>query len=1007
MAIFRCKMCGGDLEIQDGATSCVCEFCGTRQTLPSNQDENLQGLFNRANVLRIKSEFDKAADIYEKILQADQTEAEAYWGLILCKYGIEYVEDPATYKRIPTCHRASYDAVTTDEDYKNALKYADAVQREIYETEAAKIEEIQKGILAIAQKESPYDVFICYKETDDSGNRTQDSVIANDIYYQLKNEGFKVFYAAISLEDKLGSEYEPVIFSALNTAKVMLVLGTKPEYFNAVWVKNEWSRFLKIMKKDRTRLMIPCYKDMDPYELPEEFAHLQAQNMGKIGFINDLVRGIQKVIGKDQSQPAAAPIPVAAAAPVYTGNVNALLKRGNMALEDGEWEKADDFFEQVLNQDAECAEAYWGKYLASNHQHNAEALCSSLTDQYKEAAFVKKEAFPPNTAYIENAVNHFGKIGIYSEEKIRRYYQNFDRYFDSKTETREKQSAELIQAIEMDKLFVRAQQYAKGDTKIIIAQFLASINQIMDSRIRVAADCDAKKVNEMLSAYQKFMAETDSILYNELNQIWKEKEPEYQKCLQEFNNANTEIEFITLHTRFQSLERYKDSRILAERCWKEYSKLHEQYTLEQERQMKIRNQEKAQKKEKSFRTSIILIVVVLLGIIILKTVILPQKQYNEALRLMNEGRYSEAISIFEQQQGYKDSSEKINQCETAIMDLDYVAADKLMENGKYDQAIKAFSKLGSYKDSLDKIIECQQAINDQIYNSAEAMLNNGNYIESIRLFASLDGYKDSEKHYLQAVKAQASVLSRLSTQEISDFLSGINNKISSDIIAEMDVLPVFLLNAPKVRVGDRIKFGHYEQDNDFSNGKEAIEWIVLEKKKDSLFLMSLYGLDTKQFNNKEAIVTWETCSLRQWLNNDFFQSAFTNEEQQYIQLSKVSPEVTQKQYSGSQGNEVRDRVFILSSKEVNEYLTWYLGNDIKILTATEYAESQSASPHFSEKASWWLRTITDYTSNGKSSFAADVYIDGSFAKESGVGSIVTHKDIKVRPVMWVTFLDNK
>ena len=191
MAIFRCKMCGGDLEIQDGATSCVCEFCGTRQTLPTNQDENLQGLFNRANVLRIKSEFDKAADIYEKILQADQTEAEAYWGLILCKYGIEYVEDPATYKRIPTCHRASYDAVTTDEDYKNALKYADTVQREIYETEAAKIEEIQKGILAIAQKESPYDVFICYKETDDSGNRTQDSVIANDIYYQLTHS--KVF----------------------------------------------------------------------------------------------------------------------------------------------------------------------------------------------------------------------------------------------------------------------------------------------------------------------------------------------------------------------------------------------------------------------------------------------------------------------------------------------------------------------------------------------------------------------------------------------------------------------------------------------------------------------------------------------------------------------------------------------------------------------------------------------------------------------------------------------
>ena len=70
----------------------------------------MQNLFNRANILRMKSEFDKAEEIYEKIIQRDSTQAEAYWGLILCKYGIEYVDDPATYKKIPTCHRASYDS---------------------------------------------------------------------------------------------------------------------------------------------------------------------------------------------------------------------------------------------------------------------------------------------------------------------------------------------------------------------------------------------------------------------------------------------------------------------------------------------------------------------------------------------------------------------------------------------------------------------------------------------------------------------------------------------------------------------------------------------------------------------------------------------------------------------------------------------------------------------------------------------------------------------------------
>ena len=356
MAVLKCKMCGGSLEIQEGTTVYECEYCGSKQTIPSIDDEGLQVLFNRANILRMKSEFDKAADIYEKILQKKDTEAEAYWGLILCKYGIEYVEDPKTYKRIPTCHRTSYDAVTADEDYKNALKYAGLGQREIYEEEAKKIDEIQKGILAVAEKEDPYDVFICYKETDDSGKRTPDSVVANDIYHQLTMEGFKVFYAAISLEDKLGTEYEPYIFSALNTAKVMLAIGTKPEYFNAVWVKNEWSRFLKLMQKDRSRLLIPCYRDMDPYELPEEFAHLQAQDMSKIGFINDIVRGLKKVILKDDPKTALKGSVVVNDS-VSVG-VSSLLRRTAMFLEDGNWNRAHELCEQILNVDPENAQAY-------------------------------------------------------------------------------------------------------------------------------------------------------------------------------------------------------------------------------------------------------------------------------------------------------------------------------------------------------------------------------------------------------------------------------------------------------------------------------------------------------------------------------------------------------------------------------------------------------------------------------------------------------------------------
>ena len=365
MALFKCKMCGGDLEILEGATVAECEYCGTKQTVPKAMEENLQSLFNRANTLRLKSEFDKAERLYEKIIQADATQSEAYWGLILCKYGIEYVDDPATFKKIPTCHRTSYDSIIADEDYKAALEYADASQRALYEAQAREIDRIQKDILALAQKEEAYDIFICYKETDASGNRTQDSVIANDIYYQLKNEGFKTFYAAITLEGKLGSAYEPVIFAALNSARVMLVIGTRPEYFNAVWVKNEWSRFLKIIKNDRNKLLIPCYRDMDAYELPEEFAHLQAQDMSKIGFINDLVRGIKKVAVQNESKAVAVEEkPTVATAYANAGvNVAPWLQRAFLFLEDGDWKSANEYCEKVLDVEPRNAQAYLAKLM--------------------------------------------------------------------------------------------------------------------------------------------------------------------------------------------------------------------------------------------------------------------------------------------------------------------------------------------------------------------------------------------------------------------------------------------------------------------------------------------------------------------------------------------------------------------------------------------------------------------------------------------------------------------
>lgn len=305
MAVFQCKMCGGALDINEGQNIAICPYCGSKQTIPKLDNDKVNKILERANTLRLNGEYDKAIDEYQKIFDVnDVVDAEIYWNVVLCKYGVVYVDDANTGKKVPTVNRTQMTSVLLDEDYQKTIELADPTTRQMYEEEARKIDDIQQGILAISRNEDPFDIFICYKETDDQGNRTRDSVNANEIYHYLTDEGYKVFFSRITLEDKVG-KYEPYIFAALNSAKIMIVIGSKKEFFEAPWVKNEWMRYINIMKKEQGRTqrnLIPCYRDMDPYDLPKEFSYYQAQDMNKLGFIPDLVRGIKKIIPKNNMQ---------------------------------------------------------------------------------------------------------------------------------------------------------------------------------------------------------------------------------------------------------------------------------------------------------------------------------------------------------------------------------------------------------------------------------------------------------------------------------------------------------------------------------------------------------------------------------------------------------------------------------------------------------------------------------------------------------------------------------
>lgn len=797
MSIFKCKMCGGALKINENQTVAVCEYCGTQQTLPKLTDDKRANLYDRANHFRRNNEFDKASAIYEQILNEDGTDAEAYWSLVLCRYGIEYVEDPASHKHVPTVNRAQFTSIFDDDNYKSALQYADGYQKSLYEEEAKAINEIQKGILAISQKEEPFDVFICYKETDKNGRRTPDSVLANDLYYQLTQEGFKVFFARITLEDKLGSAYEPYIFAALNSAKVMVVLGTKPEFFNAVWVKNEWSRYLSLIKNGAKKMLIPAYKDMNPYDLPEEFSHLQALDMSKLGFMQDLIRGIKKIAQADTPKATVVKETV-----ISGGNANTapLLKRAFMFLEDGDWNSANEYCEKVLDIDPENASAYLGKLLSELRVRKQE----SLKDQ--------AEPFDDN--------NNYQKAIRFADDKLKNELIGYIEHINTRNEN-----------ARLDDIYTRAKNamsvaHAESDYKEA-AHLFESIDEYQDSAV-LAQTCYE----------QAERARKDTILSEGKSKMTGEVISNYEVAIK----------------LFESISGWKDADEKVYTCQKKIEEIKakvEADRLEKERLAELARKEAEKRAKRNKKIAIIttpIVCVVIAFIIVLNAVIIPNSKYNDAVALMDAGNSDEAYSIFQE--------------------------------------------LGNYKDSAEKA---------------------GN----IRIIKNMEKLKNAN-------------------------------------------------------VGSYVTFGAYEQDNNISNGKEDVEWLVLAKEGNKVLVISKYVLGCQPYNTSNTSVTWETCSLRKWLNGTFINIAFSAEEQAMIPATQ-------------------DRVFLLSVTEANQYFT---SDEARKCAPTNYASAHGAFTFGRGTCWWWLRSPGD-TQNR----AVNVLDDGDVQE---CGFDVSGGNGGIRPALWIT-----
>ena len=642
MAVIKCKMCGGDMEISADKTFGTCEYCGSTMTLPKVSDDQRAAAFNRGNHFRRAGEFDKAQGVYERIVAEDDTDAEAHWCCALCRFGIEYVEDPATYEWLPTCHRASFDSFLEDVDYLAALEHSDGITRRQYQKDAAKIAEVQRGILVTSQNTEPYDVFISYKELDENGERTRDSVLAQDIYYQLTEQGRRVFFSRISLEDIPGTQYEPYIFAALNSAKVMIVVGTSAENLNAVWVKNEWSRFLAMMRKDKSKLLIPCYRDMDPYDMPEQLTVLMSYDMGKIGFIQDLIRGVNKVLDADKPKKEETVHETVVVKSEGSANTDALLKRGNMALEDGDWKRADEFFEQVLNQNAECAEAYLGKFLVENKCMSTDEYADKRIDALRSCSTERQTACAAQDERIRKAKQENALPGYLGEVEIEQLF-DFDRSYDSCKKARSEQLQSEKDFFAQNREIKRIEKYASPEVSERLNGMKNKVFSFLRDAIAKAENEDKTNAARVVSEYNAHLEKAEAKTKGLRADAEKRCENDYNAAVEMRRKATNAGGYSAAAEIFDALGSYKDSKEQAEQC----------RTITEQRR------EQAKKKLKKITAFIGAAAVLIIAAIVTvtKVIILPN-QYKAAEELYAAGDYYGAATTFEALGAYRDSTEK-------------------------------------------------------------------------------------------------------------------------------------------------------------------------------------------------------------------------------------------------------------------------------------------------------------------------------------------------------------
>lgn len=362
--------------------------------------------------------------------------------------------------------------------------------------------------------------------------------------------------------------------------------------------------------------------------------------------------------------------------------------------------------------------------------------------------------------------------------------------------------------------------------------------------------------------------------------------------------------------------------------------------------------------------------------------------------------YEDAIETFVSISGWKDTDEQINACQKKIEQIKEREEEKSIEAGRQAEMARITAEREKRKHrkllaiGIPVAILCLAVaallamviIPGQRLNKAMDMLDDGDYDSAYALLEELGKVDviDSSKYdramkYMEAgdIESAYLLLKGLSYKDSEDKLQEIKPKYKKTILS-------------RAEAGDVVILGTYEQDNNASNGKEDIEWLVLAKDGNKLLLVSVKALDCKQYNSSRKYTTWEQCAIRSWLNESFLQEAFDTEEQAITSFSDISTDKNPN-YNTNPGKSTTDRVFLLDIKEVSEYFD---SDEARKCEPTAYAVTKAESNDEITACSWWLR------SPGYKQWAAASVSDDGVIQFSG--NCADDTGVCIRPAMWVT-----